>query len=64
MSDPDRLGEPGHDSEFMPEYKWTEAELKARRGRSIALALGLVLFVVLVFVVTLVRLRGNAVQPF
>lgn len=40
----------------------TEPELKARRGRNIALALGLVLFVVLIFVVTLVRLGGNVAQ--
>ena len=34
-------------------------EARARRGRNIALALGLVLFVVLVFVVTIVRLGGS-----
>jgi hypothetical protein len=34
-------------------------EQKARRGRNIALALGLVLFVILIFVVTIVRLGGN-----
>jgi hypothetical protein len=38
----------------------TPTEWKARRGRNIALALGLILFVILVFVVTLVRLGGNA----
>jgi hypothetical protein len=37
----------------------TEAAMKARRGRNIALALGLVLFVVLIFVVTIIRLGGN-----
>jgi len=37
----------------------TAADAKARRGRNVALALGLVLFVVLVFVVTIVRLGGN-----
>ena len=37
----------------------TEADRKARRGRNIALALGLVLFVLLIFVVTIVRLGGN-----
>lgn len=37
----------------------TEAATRARRGRNIALALGLVLFVVLVFIVTIVRLGGN-----
>jgi hypothetical protein len=36
-----------------------EAADKARRGRNVALALGLVAFVVLVFVVTIVRLGGN-----
>ena len=41
----------------------TPAEWKARRGRNIALALGLILFVILVFVVTLVRLGGNATHP-
>ncbi len=38
-----------------------EAETKARRGRNIALALGLLLFVVLIFVVTIVRLGDNVV---
>mgnify|MGYP001225697140 CR=1 FL=1 len=43
----------------------TNTEFKARRGRNIALALGLVLFVVLIFVVTLVKLGGNVVnRPF
>ncbi len=37
----------------------TEAELRARRGRNIALALGLVIFVILVFVVTVVRMGGS-----
>ncbi len=32
---------------------------KARTARNVALALGLAAFVVLVFVVTLVRLKGN-----
>lgn len=41
----------------------TEAAMKARRGRNVALALGLFLFVVLVFVVTLVRLHGNVAEP-
>ena len=40
-------------------------EARARRGRNIALALGLVSFVILVFVVTIVRLGGNVGQrPF
>jgi hypothetical protein len=46
-------------------YRESPAAQKARRGRNIALALGLALFVILVFVVTLVRLKGNVVnQPF
>ena len=39
------------------------AAKKARDGRNLALALGLVAFVVLVFVVTLVRLGGNVAHP-
>jgi hypothetical protein len=39
-------------------------QMRARRGRNIALAVGLGLFVILVFVVTIVRLKGNVVQPF
>ena len=37
----------------------SEAARKARRGRNIALALGLVAFVALVFVVTIARLGGH-----
>jgi hypothetical protein len=44
------MSDPAHES---------DAETKARRGRNIALALGLVLFVILIFVVTIVRLGGN-----
>ncbi|ATC33937.1 MAG: hypothetical protein B7Z12_06005 [Caulobacter vibrioides] len=40
-----------------------QAAKKARDGRNLALALGLVAFVVLVFVVTLVRLGGNVANP-
>ena len=36
---------------------------KARRRRSIAIALALLGFVVLVFVVTLVRIKGHVVDP-
>ncbi len=39
--------------------KLTEQQLRARRARSIAIALALGAFVVLVFVVTLVRLGSN-----
>jgi hypothetical protein len=43
----------------------SEAETKARRGRNIALALGLLLFVALIFVVTIIRLGANVVdRPF
>ena len=43
----------------------TDAEQKARRGRNIALALGLVLFVILIFVVTVVRLGASVTErPF
>ena len=37
-------------------------EEKARRGRNIALAVGLGLFVIIVFATTIVRLGGNVVQ--
>jgi hypothetical protein len=43
----------------------SKSEQKARRGRNIALALGLILFVILIFVVTIIRLGGNVVnRPF
>ena len=32
---------------------------RARRGRNVMIALGLVAFVILIFVVTYVRLQGN-----
>ena len=38
------------------------AHVEARRGRNIALALGLVAFMVIVFVVTIVRLGANVPQ--
>jgi hypothetical protein len=37
----------------------TLEQAKARRNRNIALAIGLVAFVILVFVVTIVKLGGN-----
>jgi hypothetical protein len=40
-----------------------EVAAKARRGRNIAIALGLVVFVVLVYVVTVVRLGHNVLTP-
>jgi hypothetical protein len=43
----------------------SDVETKARRGRNIALALGLVLFIVLIFVVTIVRLGASVSdRPF
>jgi hypothetical protein len=44
-----------------PTNPWDESPeaLRARRQRSLFLALGLVAFVVIVFVVTLVKLKGN-----
>jgi len=41
----------------------TEQQLRARRARSIAIALALGAFVVLVFVVTLVRLGSRVLTP-
>ena len=37
----------------------TEPQLRARRNRSIAIALALGAFVIVIFVVTLVKLGGN-----
>jgi len=39
--------------------KLTEQQLRARRGRSIAIALALGAFVIVIFLVTIVRLGGN-----
>jgi uncharacterized membrane protein len=39
-----------------------EAFTKARRGRNIAIALGLVVFVILVFAVTIVRLGASVAE--
>ncbi len=47
------MSDPGRES---------EVAAKARRGRNIALALGLALFVILIFVVTIVRLGGNVAK--
>lgn len=40
-------------------YEWTPEELARRRKRSIAIAVVLAVFVVLLFITTLVRLSGN-----
>jgi hypothetical protein len=37
----------------------SESAAKARRRRNLVLALGLIAFVILIFVVTLVKLKGN-----
>lgn len=44
---------------------WNEGEqaAKARRGRSLAIALGLLAFVALVFIITLVKIGGNVSLP-
>jgi tetrahydromethanopterin S-methyltransferase subunit G len=47
MSDPNREGE-----DFA----------RARRGRNIAIAVGLVIFIVLVYVVTVVRMGANVID--
>jgi len=39
-----------------------EAAAKARRARNIAIALGLIAFVVLVYVVTIIRMGGNVLE--
>ena len=44
-------------------YQDTPEAAKARRRRSLAIALGLVAFVALIFVVTLVKLGGNVLEP-
>lgn len=43
----------------------SEQQIRSRKSRSKAMALGLVAFMVLVFVVTIVKLSGNvALRPF
>ncbi len=44
--------------------KPTEAQLKARRSRNLAIALALVVFVVLVYAVTIVKLGPNIMNRF
>jgi hypothetical protein len=47
-----------------PGIRLTEQQMRARRARSIAIALALGAFVVVIFVVTLVKLGGNvATRP-
>ena len=40
-----------------------EAFRRARRGRNIALFVGLFAFVILIFVITITRLGGNVAAP-
>jgi len=55
MGDPDPAGEPPQE----PGIRLTEQQLRARRARSIAIALALGAFVIVIFLVTIVRLGGN-----
>ena len=41
----------------------SDAAARARRGRNIAIAVGLIVFVALVYVVTVVRLGANVLDP-
>jgi hypothetical protein len=53
------MGDPRGDSPPQPGIRLTEQQLRARRARSIAIALALGAFVIVVFLVTIVRLGGN-----
>lgn len=55
MTEPDPLAEPG------PAPR-DETAVRARRGRNIAIALGLIGFVVLVYLVTIFRMGGNVLD--
>jgi hypothetical protein len=58
MNDVDKPG-----TEVETGVRLTEQQLRARRARSIAIALALGAFVILIFVVTLVRLSSNVQTP-
>jgi hypothetical protein len=58
MNDVDK---PGNEAETG--IRLTEQQLRARRHRSIAIALALGAFVILIFLVTLVRLGSNVQTP-
>lgn len=47
-----------HDSKLTGYHKPTEAELKARKARSYAIAAVLIAFVVLIFMLMLTRMGG------
>jgi hypothetical protein len=53
------MGDPTDDPQRPPGVKLTEQQSRARRARSIAIALALGAFVVVIFLVTIVRLGGN-----
>ena len=53
------MGEPTDDPPRQTGVKLTEQQLRARRARSIAIALALGAFVIVIFLVTIVRLGGN-----
>lgn len=53
------MGEPMGDPPPRPGVRLTEQQLRARRARSIAIALALGAFVIVIFLVTIVRLGGN-----
>ncbi len=53
------IGDPMSDPPLQPGVKLTEQQLRARRARSIAIALALGAFVIVIFLVTIVRLGGN-----
>jgi hypothetical protein len=58
MNDVDNPGSNGETG-----IRLTEQQLRARRARSIAIALALGAFVILIFLVTLVRLSSNVQTP-
>ena len=58
MNDVDKPG-----AEVETGIRLTEQQLRARRARSIAIALALGAFVILIFLVTLVRLSSNVQTP-
>jgi hypothetical protein len=58
MNDVDKQG-----TELETGIRLTEQQLRTRRARSIAIALALGAFVILIFLVTLVRLGSNVQTP-
>jgi len=56
-------GEPPGGRRPQDGIRLTEQQLRARRSRSIAIALALGAFVAVIFAVTIVRLGSNALTP-